>query len=215
MRSFVTHCNSEETCYISAHSIAAYTPDYLTQSAFQHLKSVEALTEIEYSTHLLTKYMSNAELRAEAAEWITNPRRQILAISSFKRNQVLSIPLFFGSDATCEFVKAVGVVSKQQPEVHQSSLGPALVPNIESGEKSTTQRQQDVRSSLRCMMIPAYKEDAVCRECLTMHSDVLAVRTYYLFSKTRIHSAELCVFASNYEISDITDSFINFFLHAR
>nr|CCA25694.1 CHXC29 [Albugo laibachii Nc14] len=164
IRSFVTHCNNIETCFISADSIKAYTPDYLTQSAFQHLKSVEEPTEVEYSTHLLTKYMSNAELRAEAAEWSTNPRRQILAMSSFKRKQVLSIPLFFGSDAPCKFGKAVDVVSEQQPEVHHSSLPPAVVPNIGSGKQSTTQRQQDVRSSLRCMIIPAFKEDAVCRE---------------------------------------------------
>lgn len=58
-------------------------------------------------------------------------------------------------------------------------------------------------SSIKCMIIPGISSDAVCRECLAMHSKWFAVRSYLLSYVSRRHSAEVLVFPSDYASSDV------------
>nr|CCA23106.1 AlNc14C180G8209 [Albugo laibachii Nc14] len=59
--------------------------------------------------------------------------------------------------------------------------------------------QEHPEDSLRCILIVGGLREAVCRECLALHSKWLAVRTYHLAYKSRVESAELCVFPSEYD----------------
>ncbi|CCI39464.1 unnamed protein product [Albugo candida] len=61
-------------------------------------------------------------------------------------------------------------------------------------------------SSIRCMIIPGASNDAVCRECLAMHSKWLAIRSYILYHNSRKFSAELIVFRSNFELKEIVSN---------
>lgn len=74
---------------------------------------------------------------------------------------------------------------------------------VKEEEMINTTENQYVDPSIRCMIIHGPTNDAVCRECLAMHSKWFAVRGYLLFYKHRQLSAELLVFPSNYETSDI------------
>lgn len=80
-----------------------------------------------------------------------------------------------------------------------------LEPVAEKDLDTTIQTLQG-DSSIRCMIIPGASSDAVCRECLAMHSKWLAIRSYILYHNSRKFSAELIVFRSNFELKEIVSN---------
>lgn len=92
-----------------------------------------------------------------------------------------SIPVFFGLDLTIE-QKGENVLERLEEEDLYKHM-----PNLIG------------YSSTRCMIIPGPISQAVCRECLSMHSKWFAIRSYILSLLSRKFSAELLVFSSNYD----------------
>lgn len=88
---------------------------------------------------------------------------------------------------------------------------PLVSSDVINGNILSTQKGQNDGSTLKCMIIHTFLEEAVCRECLAMHSTSLTVRVYLLYHTSMIHSAELCVFRSIYEVSRIIESCKSFF----
>lgn len=72
------------------------------------------------------------------------------------------------------------------------------------GTEIQTKKRPD--ESFRCFVIVDRLKEAVCRECLALHSKWLAVRTYYLAYVSKVSSAELCAFPSEYDYSAISSN---------
>lgn len=81
--------------------------------------------------------------------------------------------------------------SKVSPLLHQAQ-------EITNENSLGTEGLQNDHPSMRCI-IHSFREDAVCRECLAMHSNSLAIQTYFLFKRSPISSAAFCVFRSIHE----------------
>lgn len=56
---------------------------------------------------------------------------------------------------------------------------------------------------MRCILIRSNLYEAVCRECLAMHSKWFTVQSFHLYHQSRERLTELYVFFSNYESSHI------------
>ncbi|CCI45553.1 unnamed protein product, partial [Albugo candida] len=129
------------------------------------------------------------------------PRQWTHDLSSSIRKQVFNVPLFFVRDLPDRNTGVFNMLADQQ-----SVAFSLLHPEIANGKTENileTESPQNDRSSMRCIIIPSYHEDDVCRECLAMHSDSLAIQTYFLFKSMRRYSAELCVFRSIHESEKI------------
>lgn len=103
----------------------------------------------------------------------------------------VSISLFFG----------ISLQQRARTIARRTSLGPISEKNLE-----TNLHNLEDDTSIRCMIIPGPLSDDICRECLAMHSKWFAVRSYLLFYAEIKSSAELLVFPSNYESSDIVSN---------
>ncbi|CCI11495.1 unnamed protein product [Albugo candida] len=158
----ISHCIAIQKCVISARTSEGYILNDRTRSDSRQITFTKLPNTLENHLHLLTKQMLFAATEVKAAGWTANIVQKQNSKSSFKRKQPLKIPLFFGRKSR------TSIISQQAP----------VISNMENEIEIRTEYRQGFRSSLRCMIIPSYLEEAVCRECLAMHSEALTIRTY-------------------------------------
>lgn len=97
----------------------------------------------------------------------------------------------------------LGKQSRIFPALFFSEIGTEPILRSKNGHSTKAPGKQDeipTDLSIRCIYSYNRKRDAVCRECLALHSKSLAIGTFYiLFSALGKPSVELYVFTSAYE----------------
>ena len=67
-------------------------------------------------------------------------------------------------------------------------------------KRSGSFQKENAKNSINhCIVIFGGKKEAVCRECLALHSKWLSIRTYHVFLQSRQSSVDVCVFTSDYK----------------
>lgn len=114
-------------------------------------------------------------------------------MSSLIRKTSSKFPIFYWNDYMNRKVTLHKQSKKKQPDVLIRSTPTAL---------NLKMRHQDrVGKSMRSILIRSHSYEAVCRECLAMHSKWFTVQSFHLYHQSRDRLTELYVFFSNYESS--------------
>lgn len=213
IRAFTTHCNSEYTCLISTTLTKEYTRNVQSRSNSEQLTTKDTLHGLDEALYHLAKRMLFAKDGVNSAGWTTAPKDWRYENPALVHRQLLKIPLFFfGEYPRRNNKQDVDSVPEQERRAPSISVqAPLVSSDVINGNILSTQKGQNDGSTLKCMIIHTFLEEAVCRECLAMHSTSLTVRVYLLYHTSMIHSAELCVFRSIYEVSRIIESCKSFF----
>nr|CCA19985.1 CHXC5 [Albugo laibachii Nc14] len=189
---FIWHCNSRNIGESLESMPQMFTLDYL-EAHSHHQVSHE--TELERNTEMRIYqwaiFIALADNPNGSLAFKPHSQQSSQRTSAFMTNLQINTPVFFGDEP------------KQQP--------PAWTMYSESVRDKKTripykQNSDSARSSLACMVILGGKQEAVCRECLSLHSEWLAIQTYHLFYLEKDYSAELCVFPSIYEENAILEN---------
>ncbi|CCI11549.1 unnamed protein product [Albugo candida] len=205
VQALLSYCNTRDSCRIASYTSKSYISSDRIQS-YQYVTTTEKSNMIENSIHLLAASIAKTEV--DEAEKINNhPQQSTYDVSSSMRKQVFKVPLFFGRDLPDREIGVFNMLAEEQSIasslLHQKD---SEIANSKIEKILETESLQNYRSSMRCIIIPSYHEDAVCRECLAMHSDSLAIQTYFLYKSKSRYSAELCVLRSNHESEKIIEN---------
>nr|CCA24846.1 AlNc14C262G9825 [Albugo laibachii Nc14] len=185
-------CENVHTSYISTESHISYSAYrqiiLLTNSMVQH--------EAEQGSHELARNIYAGRWMIENAETRAHPIETELKLQSLLRREDSNIKVLFGrDDETPMQARPTGSDNKDD----------------ERKEINTKKYPKESKESIRCILIVGGVREAVCRECLALHSEWLAVKTYHLAYNSPLESAELCVFPSEYEYSAIALNCKGFF----
>lgn len=183
--SILLHCHSRRKCLIYTGLPSHYDIGHLVMTTSQYTTNVNRDENIEQDVFLLAQWISHGIVMPRAIKGSVYDKHDL---SRFMRKKKTGIPLLPG-----EYSKRK-VREKRRKTILQVVTEEELI--------STTETPY-IDPSIRCMIIHGPTNDGVCRECLAMHSKWFTVRGYLLFYKQRQLSAELLVFPSNYETSDI------------
>lgn len=116
------------------------------------------------------------------------------------RKRELSIPVFFENKESQknEYVEAKNDPMEKESRNFRSLplLKDITYDEMENGSSMPSRSRQSAQTLIQCIIIPSAAPEAVCRECLTMHSKWLAIRTYQLMHTSK-YSGELCVFPTD------------------
>lgn len=150
---------------------------------------------IENSVYLLAASIRKTEMNENFIFIYRRKRNNDESLSM--RKQVLKFALFFETNLPASVEadresKPPPILPQTRKIANENILGPDIL-------------HKD-RSSMRCIIISSHYQEAVCRECLAMHRESLAIRTYFLFYRTSRSSAELCVFRSIHETIEFISS---------
>ncbi|KAL0582873.1 hypothetical protein ABG067_007165, partial [Albugo candida] len=115
-------------------------------------------------------------------------------VSSLDWQETSETTIFFWKEGLIEdampFYK-----TRQGPHIFIFSSPAVLDSSLRKSDRVST---QDNESSMRCIAVSSTLQEAVCRECLAMHSTRFAVRAFRLHHKSKKKSAEVYIFLSNY-----------------
>ncbi|KAL0582682.1 hypothetical protein ABG067_007346 [Albugo candida] len=198
LKAFLSYCNSRTVCRISASTTGSSILNDPIQSGYQHVTTATKANSIE--TIICLFAASIAKKKVEETENYFHSQQWNYDKSLSMRQQVLKIAVSFDRNLPAKKTKVFNDLADQQSEgytlLHQHR-------EIANKNILETESLQNDHPSMRCIIVSSYREDAVCRECLAMHSASLAIRTYFLFKRSSSSSAELCVFRSIHESSEI------------
>lgn len=185
-RSFLKHCHSERKCMIHAAVLTNYKFHNPSMAIFQRSTDPYGNGKIESALFLLVPLIPFEGMTFRVFE--SNAYRKHKIPILMRKKAVSNSVLFKADREKTPYYRLENKILEPLPMEYFSHI---------------TQDQEDIDPRIRCMIIPGLSNDDACRECVAMHSQWLAFRSYLLYYKTRVSSAELLVFPSNYESSDI------------
>ncbi|CCI10676.1 unnamed protein product [Albugo candida] len=197
-KAFLSYCHKPWTCYLSNHLEHTYSPD---KSICMH-RDIKIPNE-ENGIRLLANAM-NGEMLMELATF-TNTKVSKDDPSSLIRKETNDIPVFLWKDYSLQYATLFGHLKKFPV------IGMSIKEEV-SPKKRIFIHEKD-EPLMRCMVLPIPPQEGVCRECLAMHSTTFAIRTFHLLHGSK-PSADVCVFLSNHQPSDIVSNCKKIFCQA-
>lgn len=180
-RSFITHCQSRKLCSRHVNIPANFNIEEPKIAISPRSTDMESYKSMEGAIFALIHLVPSSMTTRRAFQLKPHLRNKH---GSFLEKK-LSIPFSF----------AGRILNKKNSNV--------LEPVAEEPLSSLNQNKEESDPSARCMILIGLKSDAVCRECLAMHSKRFALRSYILFYDSTLAKAELLVFRSNHNSADI------------
>nr|CCA19615.1 CHXC30 [Albugo laibachii Nc14] len=208
LNAFVAQCNYDWKCLLPEKLPLTHHVVGLTNIFSQHALYKEDPNDIE---HIVFWFMLLIEQQLSTFEGHSlNEQPQFWKhdLSLFMRKQEVIIPVFFGekanrdnenTEANNDFMSTQFNVLPSLPilqEISHSKPGHAT--------EEVTQNSENAKTAFHCFILPG-KQDAVCHECLAMHSESVAIQTYRLMHKSE-HAGELCVFPAEYKQVEIYEN---------
>lgn len=195
MTAFLSYCSNRVACVLS---------DQLQQTKLpaNEMKATRYRTqqnELE-SVHSLASSMHEAIVKWSDGS-TTSLTESIYEVSSLIWKESSEIPMFFWDDELIRDPLLLKHYKRKEPKILIMSYPAVLNSKMPVDDHVNTQYGKTVESLMRCMILPFTPQEAVCRECMAMHSKWFAVRSIHLYHTSKKRSADVCVFHSNYSSS--------------
>ncbi|CCI49694.1 unnamed protein product [Albugo candida] len=180
-RAFVFNCNHRKLCTLSTKSLESYIPDYyfitdrLKSTTVMHRQTKNYVEKsiFHWSQLVISK---KYEIQTAKLEIYTEESHQEHNAYLWKQSRILEA-LFFDE---------IG----KEPMVRSMGGNSGVVPSKQSESPSDP--------SIRCIFAFNRDKEAVCRECLALHSTSLVIGTFHIFLIGKKPPVEVYVFSSTY-----------------
>lgn len=194
---FISFCNNLWNCVLSDHLEKTHRPNF-------SVKIYKAITSSHDfgDLHLLANLM-HEEMLKESDGSITSLKDRKHDVSSFISKGSSEIPIFFWNDYSNRDAILLERLDRKDRVVSNMSLTAVSNSKMRNDDHASTTYSEAVKSSMRCMFTRFKPQEAVCRECLAMHSKWFVVRSFHLRHNSNERSGEVSVFLSSYLSSDI------------
>ena len=187
LQMFLSHCISPQLCNIFTGLPEKLTPDELElhgrqQVTYEMNRGQPFL--FEKGSFQLAEVVSSSKLVTFDAELGIHHQQKHKDSIACIRKQQHDLTVFF----TGQFAERAPVITEKKKINLKSSRG--------------LEKEIPENAIHHCIVIFGKRQEAVCRECLALHSKWLSIRTYQVFSNSKKYSADVCLFTSEYD-SDV------------
>ena len=202
LRFFVSYCKAREKCGLSIYLDQADIPIDSSSYHRQQINAIPQPSNLEFFIHTLTTQIFR-EVQVTADQYTKHSTEKKHEISSFISKGVGRTPFFFFHELRARYKILQKSSIGKEPDILIHDTPPPVDSVAEINNGPLTDDQKNTLSSIRCMIVRITSIEAVCRECLAMHSKDLTIRSYVLFDDSKASSAEMNVFLSNHIIENI------------